>query len=42
VIAVLQAWSKGTTPQHLMNLFFILAFGVGALWGVRTLFWLRH
>jgi len=39
---VLQAWSKGTLNQHLIQLSFVLAFGFGALWGVRTLLGPRH
>ena len=42
LVAVLQAWSKGTTTEHLFNLFFISVFGFGALWGVRTLFGLSR
>jgi hypothetical protein len=35
---VLQAWSKGSTTQHLVNLAFVLMFGVAAVWGFRTIF----
>ena len=37
MVAVLQAWSKGTTTEHLLNLSFVVLFGCGALWGARTL-----
>jgi hypothetical protein len=39
---VLQGWSKASTTEHWLNLFFVVVFGCGALWGSRRLFGLWH
>jgi len=35
---VLQGWSKGNTTDHLINITFVVIFGMGAVWGAQRLF----
>jgi hypothetical protein len=39
---VLQGWSKSAINDRLIGIAFMAAFGVAAVWGVRTLFGLGH
>jgi hypothetical protein len=36
-MAVLQGWSRSTIPGRLIGGSFLIAMGVAAMWGVRTL-----
>jgi hypothetical protein len=37
-VAVLQGWSKATMAGRAIGVGFLVAFGIAAWWGVKTLF----
>jgi hypothetical protein len=42
MVAVLQVWSKSTMSGRIVGLAFLVAFGVAAVWGLRTLMGAHH